>query len=72
MSNRDLQPSVIGQLLVTVVYRIDVHDLTEYNAADMQDAAQAQAEWYADGSDYPAEALSYTKPDSITVEVVPS
>lgn len=58
------------KLRVTVVYTIEIHDLADYEAISTQGAADKQAEWFADGSDSPAEHLTYTKPDSITVNPV--
>lgn len=59
-----------GKVQVTVVYTINVLDPEDYQATDMRGAARNLASWYADGSSSPAEDLSWTKADSITVTVV--
>jgi len=58
------------KLQVTVVYTINIHNLEDYEAISTQGAADNLTAWFADGSASPAEDLSHTKPDSITVKPV--
>lgn len=46
----DKTDAVIGELEVTVTFRIRVHDLSHYDATDLKMAAENMDTWYHDGS----------------------
>ena len=59
----------VGALKVTVTYTLQIHDLADYEAQTLEEAARTLSAWFAEGVSSVAEDLSCQATDTVVVEV---